>query len=576
MATHLVRVPDDQTIDVRQQGEPPLWPQEVLDRHGLLQLKPTEAVPIPVTDGEPVRRLRSTVYRAATVLIPDRIFRKGNEGPLPLIEEVVGKLGLQLIPPNLLSSTGNAEPYYQVLADLPRPAVLRAPDGSRPPDAWVVVQALRRAVLRDPRFGKLPEEDLVDVQRISIEHALSAAMIDPAPLSNPHPGTGDDAPVGWRGGYGRRPVTFIGRPPTRPRLRGGSRRPVIAIIDTGLGKCSWFGTSDISPPEPGYRFARTLKIAFELIHEQEVHVAGLTRSEVLLSPEEYPVYSDSISQAVAPATGHASFIGGLIRQYAPGADVLSIRGIHPDGVSYSGDVLLALYVLLAMQIRARDSAHPITAELVDVISLSLGCYLEDDAVRQSGFAVVLEKLTAEGVVVVAAAGNHSTARPYVPAALCAVPAAEWCGQRVIGVGALNSNATVAWFSNTAPSASILAPGANLISVFPDNIRGSINPPGGTQLLAGMNGPKREGADPDNYLAGAASWSGTSFAAPIVAAAAANLLISCVEDTKNKDEQDRVPDLDDHCREAKRARACAAVEALHSAADTALRDMANQV
>ena len=91
------------------------------------------------------------------------------------------------------------------------------------------------------------------------------------------------------------------------------------------------------------------------------------------------------------------------------------------------------------------------------------------------------------VVVVASAGNDSTCRPSWPAAF----------EDVIAVGALNGGQP-SWFTNWGPWIAASAQGVDLISRF------FTVQPGATAYgdLASFNGW--------------ASWSGTSFSAPIVA------------------------------------------------------------
>ncbi len=83
----------------------------------------------------------------------------------------------------------------------------------------------------------------------------------------------------------------------------------------------------------------------------------------------------------------------------------------------------------------------------------------------------------------------------------------------MSVGALNpSGHSVALFSNVGPWVKVYAPGAAVVSCSPAFV-------GGTQALtrADAHDLRRETIDPDDYRGGFAVWSGTSFAAPFVAA-----------------------------------------------------------
>ena len=98
-------------------------------------------------------------------------------------------------------------------------------------------------------------------------------------------------------------------------------------------------------------------------------------------------------------------------------------------------------------------------------------------------------LTKERVVFVSSAGNDSSCRPTWPASF----------ENVIAVGALGPHGP-AWFTNFGPWVDACAPGVDIVSTFYD--------------LTDEAG--YDGEDFDGW----ASWSGTSFSAPIVAASIA--------------------------------------------------------
>jgi hypothetical protein len=499
-------------VPEHQQGEPPPVPQEVLDRHGSRVLKPAEALPDPRKDSPP---LRSTVYRAATLLVPNRVLR--DPATRAEVERVCGETDVDAEwPPDLGESNQELRPYLEFLGDLPRPVVLRPRAGKPAVNAWVVLQAMRSAVLAG-RFTK----ERAAVERMSVEHVLFAAAFEGTPTSEPH-GVRDVLTPGAVSEYGRRPVAFFADPPARPDPVRGGRRPVVVVLDTGYGSHPWFGTTPEVTKLPPGGFLHAFEVGQQAIAEQQRRVAGLTRTQVLEGSWETPVFSDGLTQVVSPATGHGTFIAGIIRQRAPGADVLTMRVLHPDNVAYEGDLLLALWLLLARLRRARKTGDQ--SEVFDVLSLSLGFYPESRSSDPSArLTEVLRELAAEGVQIVAAAGNDSTARPFMPAELRAENAdTGWTGPELIGVGALNPNGTTAWFSNGGVSVGCLASGASVISTFPDDVRGSGNPAG--TVAAG----RREGMDLDDFSSGFAMWSGTSFAAPLVAARVANAMIACAK------------------------------------------------
>src|SRR5262249_3960757 len=114
-----------------------------------------------------------------------------------------------------------------------------------------------------------------------------------------------------------------------------------------------------------------------------------------------------------------------------------------------------------------------------------------------------------GVLVVAAAGNHASTRPFYPAAFAGV----------LAVGALNPNGTKALFSNDGSNVHWWATGAGVVSTYPSDVRGSF-----TSTVRGPRLP-RATLNPDDFDSGFAVWDGTSFGAPLIAAHLANELLA---------------------------------------------------
>jgi subtilisin family serine protease len=88
----------------------------------------------------------------------------------------------------------------------------------------------------------------------------------------------------------------------------------------------------------------------------------------------------------------------------------------------------------------------------------------------------------------------------------------------VSVGALNPNQTsVALFSNTGTWVRAYAPGASVVSTMPP-LQGGLEPMARTRAF----GFDREALDPDSFKWGVRDsggfgvWSGTSFAAPVIA------------------------------------------------------------
>jgi subtilisin family serine protease len=116
------------------------------------------------------------------------------------------------------------------------------------------------------------------------------------------------------------------------------------------------------------------------------------------------------------------------------------------------------------------------------------------------------------VAVVTAAGNYSTRRRFYPAAFSLQPSPV----PVISVGALNPNGSRALFSDGGRWVRAWAAGAAVVSTYPDDVNGSLTPEVRVGARPGR-ADDREALDPDDFRGGFATWSGTSFAAPLIAA-----------------------------------------------------------
>jgi len=169
---------------------------------------------------------------------------------------------------------------------------------------------------------------------------------------------------------------------------------------------------------------------------------------------------------------------------------------------------------------------------IDVLSLSMGYYHEtpEDHLFDPTLYAILEELGRLGVVVVCSAGNDATSRPSFPAAFAPwadgngpVPQATDCVP-VVSVGALNPNRrTDALFSNAGPWVRSFVPGAAVMSTMPA-FQGGLQPVARSMAF----GRVREAIDPDDFRSGFAVWSGTSFAAPLMAGAVAAALLEDLE------------------------------------------------
>lgn len=204
--------------------------------------------------------------------------------------------------------------------------------------------------------------------------------------------------------------------------------------------------------------------------------------------------NDDGGSFLAHQGGHGTFVAGIASRVAPAAHLVVAKVLDAVGVGSTLELTRGIA-------RADAVAVERTGRSLDVLNLSLGGYTRRDQPPRV-LAAVLRSLTARGTVVVAAAGNLGSPRPFWPAAL----------PEVVGVGALDGWAP-APFTNYGPWVDACAPGVDVVSTFFDER---------SQPLSGADlPPASSGATPLAVtFPGYARWSGTSFAAPKVAGAIA--------------------------------------------------------
>lgn len=187
-----------------------------------------------------------------------------------------------------------------------------------------------------------------------------------------------------------------------------------------------------------------------------------------------------------PSAGHGTFVTGVVQQVAPAATIRVYRAVDTEGMGTSYDVANA------MTQAAQDGA--------DVINASLGVSTVDNQAPVA-FTTAVETIQDgwPNVVIVASAGNMGLNVPMYPAAM----------PEVTGVAALNPDGlTRAIWSNYGDWVDCSAIGVGITSTFVE----------GYEPHTENGVVVTEYFGPDSW----ALWSGTSFSAPQIAGAVAQL------------------------------------------------------
>lgn len=179
-----------------------------------------------------------------------------------------------------------------------------------------------------------------------------------------------------------------------------------------------------------------------------------------LAPDTLPF--DIADGTINAEVGHGTMVAGIIARLAPQASIMPIRILDGDG----NGTLLNLV----------KGIHFANTHGAQIINMSFGCTVKSGSLNDA-----LDESELAGIILVAAAGNNNVNQvmaPTVSRGTITVAAVEWD----------NSKSP---YSNYGSFVRVAAPGSNIRSTY--------------------------------YDGGYATWSGTSFAAPFVAAEAALVL-----------------------------------------------------
>ncbi|MEU6140823.1 S8/S53 family peptidase [Streptomyces sp. NPDC047081] len=219
--------------------------------------------------------------------------------------------------------------------------------------------------------------------------------------------------------------------------------------------------------------------------------------------------------------GHGTFIAGLLAAVAPNTNVTVRNTLNDAGAILESELGQRLFDAID------EHGWP------DVISLSAGT-ANGSTEGLIGLDAFMEELRAQGTLLVAAAGNNSSATPFWPAAYASL---SDYADVVLSVGALRGDGEYgACFSNHGAWVNVYAPGERLTSAltgfdapvpyvyqhttyeecrFGFTYACTCQYPRHTGVLSAAGTPSSVKAD-QVMFEGYAHWSGTSFATPVAA------------------------------------------------------------
>jgi len=189
-------------------------------------------------------------------------------------------------------------------------------------------------------------------------------------------------------------------------------------------------------------------------------LGGLNFLDGSTNTDDVPAGIDSdLNGIFDQAAGHGTMVAGIVNRFAPNAKLLPVKVLDSDGGGSLWNVI--------------EGIHYAVSQGVDVINCSFGSTIKSAVLEQA-----IDDAEAHQILVVTSAGNGGTDTVLYPAGY----------SDTIAVAALNDDNTKADFSSYGGDVDLDAPGVGIVSVY--------------------------------WTGDYASWSGTSFSAPMIAAEAA--------------------------------------------------------
>jgi hypothetical protein len=267
------------------------------------------------------------------------------------------------------------------------------------------------------------------------------------------------------------------------RLGVGVATPNHVLSICPVGSCPATEPAEVDPgalPDPGISDGGGQGVCIHisdtgLLDSAHEHpwLAGVTGEPDSLRP------ADSAGTVAIPEyAGHGTFVAGVARCMAPASAVHVVSDLDTAGALSEHKIVKRL-----------DEALGLGA---DIICLPAGGNSRKN-LPPLGFEALWRRYRHhKGTVLVAAAGNNSSRRPFWPAAF----------PQVVGVGAIAANRRGrARFSDFGPWVDVYAPGEDLVNAYATGTYTCREPPNTGEIRT---------------FRGMARWSGTSFAAPLVA------------------------------------------------------------